>query len=511
MKTRTMLLGVSGFVVVAGLATVAWFSREQLSRWLTPRAPVAKADERPVPMAEAKVLKLSPQARKNLGLVAKPVKPQTYWRTIQVPGAIVDQPGRSDRGVTAPAVGAVVQVHAFPGDTVKPGDRLFTLRLFSEYLQNTQSELFKATRETLLVKEQKLRLADAAKSGALPESRIIDLDNQLRRQSAAIQAYRQDLLTRGLLPSQIDGVTEGKFVSTIEIAAPPLIAAVKRGSEIEQTASPLIDNRVEGVAYEVQELKVDLGQQVQAGQLLSVLSNHHSLYIEGHAFKQEAPFLEQAATQGWPIQVEFAEDDQQHWPGLAQTFQIRHLANSIDSVSRTFDFFIPLTNQSRGYEKDGQTFVVWRFRPGQRVRLHVPVEELQDVLVLPSAAVVREGPEAYVFRQNGDLLLAAAVEGDARGTRRAVAAVLEMGRDDFDSTQHRSAELAARADLVAGRVRRVGDGAPGAELPAAVRRGEYSRQRDAAAGFVAASVQSDVGDHRREIPLDAEIGKEPDR
>ena len=74
-----------------------------------------------------------------------------------------------------------------------------------------------------------------------------------------------------------------------------------------------------------------------------------------------------------------------------------------DSASRTFDFFIPLTNQSRSYEKDGQTFVVWRLRPGQRVRLHVPLEELENVISLPAAALVREGPEAYVFRQNGDL------------------------------------------------------------------------------------------------------------
>ena len=350
------------------------------------------------------MLKLSPQARKNLGLVAKAAKPQTYWRTIQVPGAIVDRPGRSDRGVTAPAVGAVVQIHAFPGDTVKPGDRLFTLRLFSEYLQNTQSELFKATREAQLVKEQKARLADAAKSGALPESRIIEFDNQLRRQSAAVQAYRQDLLTRGITPSQIDGVTEGKFVSTIEVVAPPVVDAKREPkSELEQTASPLVDDRVAGPVYEVQELKVDLGQQVQAGQLLSMLSNHHSLYLEGHAFKQEAPFLEKATQNGWPIRVEFAEDDQTHWPSLEQSFQIRHLANAIDPTSRTFDFFIPLTNQSRGYEKEGQTFLVWRFRPGQRVRLHVPVEELKDVFVLPSAAIVREGPEAFAFRQNGDL------------------------------------------------------------------------------------------------------------
>ena len=223
MKTRRLLFGVIGFALVAGLATSAWFSREQLSRWLTAQAaPAAKADERPAPIQEAKMLKLSPQARKNLGLVAKAAKPQTYWRTIQVPGAIIDRPGRSDRGVTAPAVGAVVQVHAFPGDTVRPGDRLFTLRLFSEYLQNTQSELFKATRETELLKEQRVLLAKAAKSGAVAESKLIELDNQLRRQSAAIQAYRQDLLTRGLKAEQIDEVTEGNFVSTIEVVSPPV-------------------------------------------------------------------------------------------------------------------------------------------------------------------------------------------------------------------------------------------------------------------------------------------------
>jgi hypothetical protein len=46
---------------------------------------------------------------------------------------------------------------------------------------------------------------------------------------------------------------------------------------------------------------------------------------------------------------------------------------------------------------------VWRYRPGQRVRLRVPVEKLGDaVLVLPVAAVVREGAEAFVFEGHGD-------------------------------------------------------------------------------------------------------------
>ena len=64
---------------------------------------------------------------------------------------------------------------------------------------------------------------------------------------------------------------------------------------------------------------------------------------------------------------------------------------------------MPLVNQFQAFDKANETFLVWRFRPGQRARIHVPVEKFENVFVLPSEAVVREGPEAYVFRQNGDL------------------------------------------------------------------------------------------------------------
>ena len=81
------------------------------------------------------ILELSPQARKNLSLVSKLAEPQDYWKTIEVPGVIIDRPGLSDHGISSPAVGVVTQVHAYAGDTVKAGDKLFTIKLFSEYLQ----------------------------------------------------------------------------------------------------------------------------------------------------------------------------------------------------------------------------------------------------------------------------------------------------------------------------------------------------------------------------------------
>lgn len=361
------------------------------------------------PPGDVQVVRISAEARKNLKLLSKPPDKEPYWHWVQIPGEVVDRPGVSDRGVTAPAVGVVAAIHAFPGDTVRVGDPLFTLQVFSEYLQNTQSELFKASRENVLLAEQKKRLEGLARDGAIAEVKLIDLENQTRRQNTLIQSYRQDLLTRGFSSTQIDGVAEGRFVSTIDVAAPPHIMDINAAGDVNADSLKLVKGTKDGPTYELQELKVELGQQVQAGQLLSVLANHRALFLEGHAFKNEATFLENAIREKRSVKVEFAEDDQAHWPDAVQKFEIRHLANTIDSVSRTFDFFIPLTNQSRTYDKDGRTFVVWRFRPGQRVRLHVPVEEFKDALVLPAGAVVREGPEAYVFIQNGDLFRRAAV------------------------------------------------------------------------------------------------------
>lgn len=389
-----MLAMLGGLIAAAGWYRDLWLPL--LQQPAGDHSAVAAGEEAPI--SQAKVLELSPQARQNLKLVSRPAKLSNYWRAVIVPGEITDRPGLSDRGVTSPAVGVVTQVHAFAGDTVRPGDRLFTLRLVSEYIHNTQSELFKVTRDIELETEKRQRLAQIGE-GAIPQVRIIEVDQQLRRLQAASESYRQDLLTRGLSLDQIAEVAAGKFVATVDVVAPPPLALPP---SVTVVASPAAANASD-IVYEVQELKVDLGTQVQAGQLLGVLSNHGLLYIVGHAFKREASSLERAAREHWPIRVEFAEDDAASWPALDQTFEIRHLSNTVDLTSRTFDFFVPLTNQSRSYTKDGKTFVVWRYRPGQRVRLHVPVEELKEAIVLPAAAVVREGPEAYVFRQNGDL------------------------------------------------------------------------------------------------------------
>ncbi len=406
-KLVSIAKSLAGPAIVVAVLAAGWTFRDRLF-------PLAEStgtseDTPPTESAEKQtVLEISEQARKNLSLISKAARPEKYWRTVVIPGEIADRPGVSDRGVTSPAVGVVTEVLAFPGDTIRPGEPLFTLRLFSEYLQATQTQLYKARKETEIVQAEIDRLSEAVSTGAVSRTKMIELQSEISRQNTLIQAARQELLNRGLTPDQIEQIESGSYVSSVDVVAPPVrdataLSIPSSPAVIKQAAFTLESTDDQGIAYEVQELAVDLGQQVQAGQLLANLSNHHLLYIVGHAFKREAVFLERAAQENRALEIEFADDNDESWPDLNQAFHIRHLSNSIDKNNRTFDFFVPLTNQSRIFQEQGRKFLIWRFRPGQRVRIHVPVQRFDDVFVLPSEAVVRVGPEAYVFRQNGDL------------------------------------------------------------------------------------------------------------
>jgi multidrug efflux pump subunit AcrA (membrane-fusion protein) len=222
--------------VVAGLGIAGYFTSDHWLPLLQHKGHDKQASEPVVETASetatppTKIIVVE-QAQKNLGLTFKAILPETFWKTITVPGMVVDRPGISDREIVAPVTGVVSAIHHVPGDTVRPGDPLFTLKLLSESLHLTQTDLFKTTQDIKLALAQKLRLA--AVSGAIPESRIFEVDSQITRLQVAAKAYRQELLNRGLTSEDIDGVAEGKFVGEMAVVAPermsghkPLIVAI---------------------------------------------------------------------------------------------------------------------------------------------------------------------------------------------------------------------------------------------------------------------------------------------
>jgi cobalt-zinc-cadmium efflux system membrane fusion protein len=379
---------VAIFVLAAATIAGVW----SYQQWQAKQISTSNGEKSAAPvMANASVpVRLSRQARDNLGLVSNPLQPTTFWRTIELPGVIVDRPGVSDRGVVSPVSGVVTKINVFPGDTVAPDDPMFTIRLVSESLHKSQMQLYKATQDIAIAEQQRARLAEAAQSGALPQSRIIEIENEIKRLTVAVKAYEQDLQARGLPRDGIRQAAQGKFVTEV---------VVRAFHENPEDQSPHTH-----FSYEIQSLKVELGTQVEAGQLLCNLADHRELFVEGRAFKDDMPLVQTAAKNGWEVEVDFGAEPDKDWGDAPKHQPIHHVANTIDPDTRTFAFYLTLANQSQSYTTpEGTTRLLWRFRPGGRLGLRVPVEKLDNVFVLPREAVVQEGPEAYVFRQNGDL------------------------------------------------------------------------------------------------------------
>jgi cobalt-zinc-cadmium efflux system membrane fusion protein len=419
MWLKRFLTPVVTLAVLAAAGFAAYHTRERWLPYVFPPQAETKAgghddhdhDHDKHDHGHADRVKLPPQAQLNLKLdVAAPV-PREYWRTLLIPGVVVDRPGESDRGVPSRVAGVVTDIRAKPGDTLKAGDPLFTLQLVSEFLQSAQTDLAKTARELEFATAKRDRVAELVRKGTQSGTTLIEEENQVKRLTTQVQAYRRQLQVFGLTPAQVDRAEKGDVITQVTVLAPPRaapppeVAAPSAGS----TAAPPPPD-----VYEVQELKVTLGEQVQAGQTLCVLANHQRLFVEGRAFKSEADALAAIAERKVPVSAEFADETAGVWPPQGPLL-IHHLSNQVDPATRTFGFYLPLDNQPRTYTQDGKTNLVWRYRPGQRVRLRVPVEKLgtpgrggqAEVLpfVFPVGAVVREGPEAFVFVQSGDVFV----------------------------------------------------------------------------------------------------------
>lgn len=417
MKLRRIIAPV---VTIAVLGTAAHTAYRTQDRWVPYVFPAkaakpgeeaaGKPDEHGARAVDR--VKLSPQAQKNLGLDVDTLTPQEYWRTMLIPGVVVDRPGESDRGVTSKVAGVVLAIKARPGDTVRAGDPLFTIQLASEFLQSAQTDLAKAARELEFAVAKRDRVAKLVAQGTQSGAVLIEEENQVKRITTQVQAYRRQLQVFGLTPDQVDRAEKGEVITELKIVAPggspkdtPATVTTSPGGPAEAPADPL---------YEVQELKVTLGEQVTAGQTLCLLANHQRLFVEGRAFKSEADALAAAAENKTPVRAEFADESPGAWKARGPLV-IQHLSNQVDQATRTFAFYLPLENESRTFTSHGKTHFVWRYRPGQRVRLMMPVEKLVTLapdgkteilpFVLPAGAIVREGPEAFLFVQNGDLFV----------------------------------------------------------------------------------------------------------
>lgn len=335
---------------------------------------------------EGESIELSEQARKSIGLKEGEVSLSTFQRTITIPGMVVERPGRSRYAAIAPMTGFLTKILVTAGETVAPDQPLFEIRLTHEELVQAQADLLRTTSELDVVRREIARLEGIGPEGLVATKVILERKYELQKLEAVQLAQRQSLLLHGLSEAQVDAImTTRTLLGSLIVRAP--------GTEATDGGSGTLV---------VAELSVDRGQHVTAGDTLASLVDHGTLLIEGDAFEHDMAAVTTAAAEARPItalvetatkQVETIDD-----------LRIAYVADRITADSRTLRFFVTLPNDLIGSPRtEGKRrFVTWRFKPGQRMQLRVPVEAWPERIVLPADAVAQESVENYVFRANGD-------------------------------------------------------------------------------------------------------------
>jgi multidrug efflux pump subunit AcrA (membrane-fusion protein) len=419
-----------GAIAAVAVVAASWFWWPQFSGWVQQtvqsRRPLSSLDEHDhsdSPGAhdhgshghaheESNSLKLSKQARNNLGLTAefvRPVKLQNFQRSITVPAVIVERPGRTNLKVATPLTGVVEHVHAVTGEVVEPGSLLFEIRLTHEELVQTQTDFLRIVGELDIENREIKRLSELAKNGAVSGKTLLDREYAKEKLEARLKAEREALRLHGLSDRQIDTIAESRhLLGELQIVVPSPDAHGEKehlrltSAKVQPVSmAEAKPESTKPLPLVIEELNVHKGQSVAAGDLLCTVADYSRLYIEGKAFEQDSAVLARALKHGWTLTAVFnAEQDRSEQSGL----KLAYIANAVDPVARSLSFFVNLPNEVVQDETndEGQRFISWQHRVGERLEVRVPVEEWPQQLVVPVDAVAREGAESYVFQENGN-------------------------------------------------------------------------------------------------------------
>lgn len=357
----------------------------------------------------ANSIEMSPQARKNIGLQVTKIELQPFVKSITVPGMVVERPGHSIIEVTAPMTGVITRIYLTEGEAIEPGQKLFDLRLTHEELVQLQAEFLQTAEELGVIAREIKRIEQITQDGALPGKQLLERKYEQQKQEAVLRSKRQALLLHGLTNTQIDAILESR-----ELLKDLTVFAPSANNDAGMSALPSV--------FQVQSLKTAQGQHVSAGDTLVILANHAELYIEGEAFERDVADISRAVDAESNVSAVMETEGSK--PEVVSNLRVLYLSAKVNPEKRTLDFFVKLPNEKQRDTKseDGQRFIAWKFRPGQRVQLHIPVETLPDRIVLPIDSLAQDGVETYVFTPNGDHFDRRSVHVEFRDTRSAVIA-----------------------------------------------------------------------------------------
>ena len=284
-------------------------------------------EEHPAHEGEEGMIELSKQAQKNIQLQTTRIELQNYEQKVAIPARIVERPGHSQVHVPTPMTGIVTKIFPIQGQAVRPGEKLFMVRLTHEELVDAQSQ-FLTTRESLDVEEKEIARLKSLTKGLIAGKTILEREYAKKKLEGQLHAQRQRLMLHGLSSEQVDYIEqERKLQQLLTVVAPEKESSSSEGD----------------VLFHLQTLNVHEGQQVSAGESMCVLANHSELLIEGIAFEEDFATLNKAVVDKLHVQGEL-ETIESHVE-MTEQLTIENVADHVDKNSRALHFYIRLPNE----------------------------------------------------------------------------------------------------------------------------------------------------------------------
>lgn len=409
---RAFVVLIASITAVCGLAGGLLIPpsgvRAVMSDWLADES----ADDHPQveSTAENNLFDVSLAAIDTYGVSFRRVEdqPTSYTQYFSVPAFVRERPTTSNLQASSRMSGVVRRIFVQVGQSVREGDPLVELELTGDELASAQSLLLDSVQQLEIIDDEIARLQPASADGGIARKNLIAKQYEQRRMKSVIEAKRQELLIRGLAREDVDAIIrEQQLVRSVVIRVPRDIRPETPPGMTLQTDdqhSPFRlathDERppVGPWVYSVEDMRVSPGSVLQAGEAVSDLAYHETLLIEGQAYERDLPTLTTIINDQLPVSIEIGDDER---PVVIDDLRVLFMDNHVDDETQTYRFYIEVPNEVLAENINGQQrrFRTWRFKPGQRGHVRIPMNTWENLVVLPADAVTEEGVDHVLFRR----------------------------------------------------------------------------------------------------------------
>ena len=314
------------------------------------------------------VLRLSPEARANLGVVSEPVKKAFVDDIVEVEGTIELPP--EQRAVASSSLsGTVEKIFVERGQAVQAGD--VVAEVASLDLLETQYTYLQGDVQSKLLNDTLERLRPESETQIVARKRLLELESHYEQATYQRDSARQRLSTLGLTAEQLNAIlAKRQLVELLPVRAP-----------------------IDGV---IVRLDKALGQVIQANQPLLEIHDLSRIVVRAHLGERDIV----KAAMGVDARVRVVAD-----PTFVGHGKVVRSGSSFDESNRTASAWIELEN--------GATADLYN---EMLAKVTLATSTDKPVLATPKAAVVSEGTRNFVFVEDASGVI----------TRRAVT----IGRAD---------------------------------------------------------------------------------